>query len=365
MRLPCREGGILNTAIPGSIDSASKSPPYKMFSDVSWDDLFTVIQVEDGVLVFLIEATGSTPRESGTWMFIGGKTTLGSIGGGRLEYTAISESRKLLAKPVRDGEGRGIASVREYSLGASLGQCCGGNLKLVFLPILGLSAPEGGGLRTVPWLEELKCRYSKGVESVLAIPLPDFGLSCPTPFIIRETESGKMGGIDDKSDRCHIPVTPACGLSVMLFGAGHVAKAIVGILRQIDCEVTWIDSREGVFDGLGEIRNTGFKCTLVNDDDTNDRIDSAKADTKFLVMTHSHAIDGKIVERVLQRNEISYLGMIGSLTKRKKLERRLVGKGLSEERLSLLTCPIGISGIRGKAPGIIAASAVAQLLMSP
>jgi xanthine dehydrogenase accessory factor len=92
-------------------------------------------------------------------------------------------------------------------------------------------------------------------------------------------------------------------------------------------------------------------------------VDDAPAGSYFLVMTHSHPLDQDICEAVLRRGDAAYLGLIGSKTKKAQFLKRLKAKGLSQEKLNELTCPIGLTGITGKAPAVIAASVAADLLM--
>ncbi len=81
------------------------------------------------------------------------------------------------------------------------------------------------------------------------------------------------------------------------------------------------------------------------------------------VMTHAHAIDLEIVAEALRAERFGYVGLIGSATKRARFLTQMRAAGLSEARLSRLTCPIGVEGVEGKDPAVIAASTVAQLLI--
>ncbi|HFB54999.1 MAG TPA: xanthine dehydrogenase accessory protein XdhC, partial [Hellea balneolensis] len=81
-----------------------------------------------------------------------------------------------------------------------------------------------------------------------------------------------------------------------------------------------------------------------------------------LVITHDHDLDYQLVRTILRREHVPYCGMIGSKTKKVRFLKRLQHEGLTGKQLSRLTCPIGISGIKGKEPEIIAASVAAQLL---
>ena len=79
-------------------------------------------------------------------------------------------------------------------------------------------------------------------------------------------------------------------------------------------------------------------------------------------MTHSHQIDLSICSTLLKVNNFSFLGLIGSKTKRMRFNKRLKEIGYSKELIDKIECPIGIDGITGKEPNIIAISIIARLL---
>ena len=89
---------------------------------------------------------------------------------------------------------------------------------------------------------------------------------------------------------------------------------------------------------------------------------AAPGDALHVVLTHSHALDLEIIAAVLERGEFGFLGVIGSATKKALFLRRLRERGIPENRLALMTCPIGVPGIRDKRPEVIAASVAVQLL---
>jgi xanthine dehydrogenase accessory factor len=88
--------------------------------------------------------------------------------------------------------------------------------------------------------------------------------------------------------------------------------------------------------------------------------------TRVLVMSFSHAEDLDIVaaclKRLREKDDLPYVGLIGSKTKWATFRHRLQQRGFAEEELARITCPIGIPGIAGKQPEVIAASVVAQVL---
>jgi xanthine dehydrogenase accessory factor len=140
---------------------------------------------------------------------------------------------------------------------------------------------------------------------------------------------------------------------VVLFGAGHVGKEVARILERLPCALTWVDPRPDLFPAT-----VGPNVKVVIEEEPAWMVDEAPPGAFYLVMTHSHALDLAIVEQVLRRNDVAFLGLIGSETKAAKFRLRLQQKNISPERL---VCPIGLLK-GGKHPAEVAVSAVAQLL---
>ena len=82
----------------------------------------------------------------------------------------------------------------------------------------------------------------------------------------------------------------------------------------------------------------------------------------YLVMTHSHSLDFEVCDRILRRRDARYCGLIGSLSKRRRFEKRYRQQGMPDDMLTELTCPIGVAGISGKKPAEIAVAAAAEVL---
>jgi xanthine dehydrogenase accessory factor len=82
-------------------------------------------------------------------------------------------------------------------------------------------------------------------------------------------------------------------------------------------------------------------------------------------MTHRHDLDEAITEAILRRGDAAFCGLIGSATKRARFLSRFEARGLNAAQLGRLTCPIGLPGIAGKEPAVLAVSVVAQLLGCP
>jgi xanthine dehydrogenase accessory factor len=149
----------------------------------------------------------------------------------------------------------------------------------------------------------------------------------------------------------------APGFDIVLFGAGHVGRALVELLAHLPCRVTWVDERKTEFPSA-----VPGNVTTVVTDAPEAEVAAAPAGAFFLVMTHSHALDQTLAEAILARADFAYFGLIGSVTKRRQFERRMAARGIAPARFADMTCPIGVSGIKGKEPATIAVAVAAQLL---
>jgi xanthine dehydrogenase accessory factor len=144
---------------------------------------------------------------------------------------------------------------------------------------------------------------------------------------------------------------------VAVFGAGHVGKALVKLLADLPCAVTWVDGREAEFP-----RPLPPGVRQVLSEAAQDEVASLPPGSDVVVMTHSHALDQEVVEAALRRGDLGYVGVIGSATKRARFTQRLSARGFPPERIAALVCPIGVAGIGSKLPAVIAVAVAAQLL---
>ncbi len=150
---------------------------------------------------------------------------------------------------------------------------------------------------------------------------------------------------------------------LQLYGAGHVGRAIATLLATLDASVDWIDEREEQFPAattVGAPWPEHIRRHCVDAVDAEVRL--APPGAFYLVLTHDHDLDLRITEAILKRGDFGYLGLIGSTTKRQRFIRRFEQRGIAPEAIARMTCPIGVEGVRGKEPAIIAAAVVAQLL---
>ena len=148
--------------------------------------------------------------------------------------------------------------------------------------------------------------------------------------------------------------------SLQLYGAGHVGRAIVSLLTALPCRVWWIDERESEFPTQSGPPHVERICV----EPVEAEVAQAPPGAFYLVLTHSHDLDQRITEAILRRGDFGWFGLIGSATKRARFEHRFAQRGLSADTVARMVCPIGVGGISGKEPEVIAVAVVAQLLQA-
>lgn len=234
---------------------------------------------EGYVLITVLEIRGSAPRGSGTKMLVSAAEQVDTIGGGHLEYLAVQQARTLLHSQNVQPQ------IEEFPLGAKLGQCCGGSVKLLF--------------------------------------------------------------------ECF----PSAKVTIALFGAGHVGQALAPLLAKLPVQCLWIDNRA---DAFPDPVPTGLHRCL--EEYPADRVAQLPAGTFVVVMTHQHPLDYAIVENAIRRDDLHFIGLIGSATKARRFQKRLQHRGYEPNQIARMICPVGHADVTGKHPMEIAVAIAAQLI---
>ena len=323
-------------------------------------------------LVTVMHVRGSAPREPGAKMLVDAEGITGTIGGGQLEY----ECTRLASSELASARAHGPDTfTRTFPLGANLGQCCGGVVEVLF---------ERIPATRPAWVEEaLACHDARTPAVVATAVVPggtwhkylitrdacrQFGAPCDAideiaaaaQGMLRSGAAARCFGIacggGDKLPVLLEPVVPP-RMPVALFGAGHVGSAVVAAMAGLDCDIRWIDSRREAFP-----ERVPGNVTCIETAEPAREAAAMPPCAYYLVMTHSHPLDYEICEAVLQRGDFDYLGLIGSVSKRRRFERLMRKQGMPQALLDRLTCPIGLRGIGGKRPAEIAIAVAAELL---
>jgi xanthine dehydrogenase accessory factor len=330
-----------------------------------------VARGEDFVTVTVAAVRGSAPREPGARMIVTRATTIDTIGGGNLEAACVERAREVLT-----ADTAALPRLVRYPLGPGFGQCCGGAATLLFErvaateaawimavreharagePCILVSGAEGCGVGAKLVVARSACAGTLGDADL------DARMLVPARALLAAEDAGapRLLALDATARSAVVfvePIRPST-MQIVLFGAGHVGRALVSVLADVDCRVTWVDSRAGEFPP-GVPPNT----QIVVADAPELEVDRASAGAYFLVMTHSHPLDFELCERILARGDFAYLGLIGSVPKRNRFAKYLRREGVPDAALARLTCPIGVAGITGKRPATIAVAVAAQLL---
>src|SRR5690606_19593237 len=166
-----------------------------------------------------------------------------------------------------------------------------------------------------------------------------------------------LRGVDDDGMTILLDASPPPALKVMLFGAGHVGRALAEVFGRLPLRVRWIDPRAEEFP-VAVASNIEVCCT----DAPEAEVRYAPPDTVFLVLTHSHALDFELVRAILGRRDFRLCGLLGSQSKRARFAQRLRARGVAEHAIARLRCPLGVPALGGKEPEVIAIAIAAEVL---
>jgi xanthine dehydrogenase accessory factor len=287
--------------------------------------------------------------------------TRGTIGGGRLEWQAARAARELLRNP-----GAAPVLTLDLILGPALRQCCGGRVELWLerltrddLPWLCEAAARVRARESIALATEVSGAIAAGGGTDASVSAAAGGITVRRRWLtatpgtrgvqLRRTAAGQITLLEN----LYAPRAP-----LWIYGAGHVGQALVRLLAELALfEILWIDSRAELLPaGMAECI-TPRACAAPADS-----VADAPAGTRFVVLTHDHALDYELCRRILERGDAAGVGLIGSASKAARFRSRLLRDGLSREAIAGLTCPIGVEGISSKLPAAIAIAIAAQLL---
>ena len=151
----------------------------------------------------------------------------------------------------------------------------------------------------------------------------------------------------------------AVGVNIILFGAGHVGKALIPILAQLPCKITWVDSREDQFpNDINAYHNTN---KLISEEPELE-VANMPDNSYYIVMTHNHQMDFDITQAILKRGDFTYLGLIASKIKWRRFQQRYKHRNIDPKKVARMNCPIGLSQVDGKLPIEVAVSVAAEII---
>jgi len=322
--------------------------------------LLAMLEQEPAVVRILVtQVLGSAPREAGVCMLISRDQLQGTIGGGQLEWQAMAAARALLSG------GEPAVRMQRMVLAADAAQCCGGVVELwmqrytradrAALRSMSDAARDGSSvlISTIPAAgANHHCVHHQIVSAAGSHPEADLMLRTPrhqAPPRVCVSPGGERITLMERLDHA----LPA----LWLYGAGHVGQALARIVAELPLELTWIDPRAQLFPAT-----IPDSVRAVHALDPVSTVATAAAGTRFLVLTHSHALDYALCRAILLRDDFASLGLIGSNSKGARFRSRLARDGVAAERIARLRCPIGAGAIASKWPAAIAVAVAFDLL---
>ena len=335
----------------------------------------TIRTLEEGkpvVWATVVSQEGSAPRGSGSRMLISeGETTLGSVGGGKLEADVMKAAGLYLKE-------KG-AQLLSFSLSgkevAAAGMICGGNVKvyletitddaLPFLKELSTSFPQLDGGLFVTAITKTSAGFNaqfndnhllwaRGKIIAGALPMPS-AVADHLPSV----EKGRVpvffpliGG----EDQFYIETIELPNV-LHIFGGGHISLDLAWIAHRLGDQIIVVDDRAEFanrerFPMAADVRVQPFDTALQGM--------SFGPHDDVVIVTRGHIHDLDILRQTLKSSP-RYVGMIGSKRKNRMIFDKLLEEGVSQDRIDQVHAPIGLD-IQAETPAEIAVSIVAELI---
>jgi len=284
----------------------------------------------------VIRVSGSTPRHLGATMLVDTDANIfGTIGGGTVERDVTEAAARVAAG--------GAARLLRRDLIRDLAMCCGGSMEFYIEPV----APS-----TDAMVRALALWHARA-PGRLVTPLDG------APKRVEELPEHGVRAPWLAEDNFYEPIWPRD--RVVLFGSGHVARALGPVLARVDfLPVVCDDDETGALANSPEWAHRVVSSFELSDIER--ELGRLGVGDYVVIATRDHAIDQRLLEHLLANESLSYLGLIGSRGKIGRFRKRLAAKGIAtEERWQRLHAPIGVD-ISAETPAEIAVSVAAELV---
>jgi len=296
----------------------------------------------------VVGAKGSTPRHLGARMVVREEGLLrGTIGGGKIEEVVVAAAREVA--------GGAEPRVISHHLVRDLAMCCGGAMTIAVTP--------AAGSRDV--IERLSRIDTTGQGGPLILETPLDG----GPLALREVRPGDPLRYAPRVEHGALLERVGARERAVVFGLGHVGRALGPMLAQLGFVVIACDDGEtGALEPRPSwARHVVESFDLADLERTLAPYGELDADDYVLIVTRDHAIDQALLEKLLVRDDLGYIGMIGSRGKVGRFKKRLEARGLLDgdagaARWARLRAPIGLD-LGAETPEEIAIAIAAELVV--
>ena len=214
----------------------------------------------------------------------------------------------------------------------------------------------GGGQLEYTIIEKAKKILKENISEknqILNIPLgPSIGQCCGG-YVQVEITKYMNGNQSLKNEKILISKSD----NIYIFGAGHIGQELSKRSIDLEFNVHLIDSRNNYLKMLKEKKVTPiyveFPWMLIK---------NLPQKSYYIILTHSHDYDFRIINEILNINSFQFIGLIGSKTKMKRFSNRLIKLGHNQSIINNVECPIGLKNISSKKPAEIAIAIIGRLL---
>jgi xanthine dehydrogenase accessory factor len=326
------------------------------------------------VIATIVSQQGSAPRTAGTKMIVSQESSVGTIGGGRLEAEAQQRAAEILA-------GRSASHLMPFDLTsadtADMDMICGGK-GAVLLDLVTPSKAQRAlfqkwkdllASRATGWLVSIATGLETGEQQIGEIahcvlqsegqtstgPMPATEAWEKVAAAARQTVTMDIYTRDDLLAVIEPAVRP---VTVYFFGAGHVAQPTAQMAAMTGFRTVVLDDREAF---ASRERFPQVDAVQVVADFDTAFTDITVDEMSFVVIfTRGHHHDHTVLAQAL-RTQAAYIGMIGSRRKRDLIYTALEKEGFTKTDIAKVHSPIGLA-IEAETPEEIAVSIVAELI---
>lgn len=291
------------------------------------------------VLATVAETKGSTPVPAGEKMLVGPAGRLvGTVGGGCVEAEVIAAG----LQAQRDGVPRLLTAHLNADLAGDLGLSCGGTVEVFVEPVLA----------TVEYLAVLDQAADAAAGIVRTATVWDGG-----PSKTFETGGRPGPAASLSADRRLMTELLSAPPRVLVFGAGHVGRAIARAAAAAGFRVVVVDDRPEFADPaqFGD----GITVTCAGADQAL-ATHALTASDAVVIATRGHRHDAVILARVAA-SAADYVGLLGSKRKKAVITKALLAAGLPPQALARVKIPVGLD-IGAVTAEEIAVSVAAELI---
>lgn len=226
-----------------------------------------------------------------------------------------------------------------------IGMVCGGDVTVLFTRIPGTDARWNSLAQ-----KAMQC-FAEMTPADLSLGL-NGGLAA-----LIGADGQLLAGAAPAPEEKHVLLPLPLGERALIFGAGHIARSLVPLLKTINFRPVVYDCRP---ECVNQVNFPDADQVIVGDFDHIADSLALLPDDYIVIMTNAHSHDFEVELQALQADH-AYVGVIGSAKKTASVNVRLRERGVTDDRLAIVHTPIG-TAIKAVTPAEIAVSIAGEMI---